>query len=119
MAEERILLIVESPNKIKSLQSFLPKNYIVMASVGHITELKDGGNYFNTGIDPNNGFKVTYAVDKDKQDIVKKLKEQVRLADKVILCSDPDREGEAIAWSLKEVLDIPAKKYERANNTIP
>lgn len=114
MAEERILLIVESPNKIKSLQSFLPKNYIVMASVGHITELKDGGNYFNTGIDPNNGFKVTYAVDKDKQDIVKKLKEQVRLADKVILCSDPDREGEAIAWSLKEVLDIPAKKYERA-----
>ena len=111
---ERILLIVESPNKIKSLQSFLPKNYIVMASVGHVTELKDGGSYFNTGIDPNNKFKVTYAVDPDKKDVVSKLKEQVRLADKVILCSDPDREGEAIAWSLKEVLDIPAKKYERA-----
>ena len=112
--EKRILLIVESPNKIAVLKSFLPKNFIVMASVGHITELKDGGNYYNTGVDPNNKFKVSYTISEDKKDIVSKLKKQVEAADKVYICSDPDREGEAIAWSLKDKLNIPVSKYERA-----
>lgn len=113
MSDKRILLIVESPNKVASLKSFLPKNYIVMASVGHITEIKDSGKYWNTGIDPEANFEADYVVSKDKKDIVKSLKEQVKLADEVILASDPDREGEAIAWSLKKFLSIPEKKYFR------
>jgi len=111
--QPRILLIVESPNKIKSLKSFLPSNYVVMASVGHISEIKDGGSYWNTGIEPSNNFKINFAVSQDKKDIVTQLKEQVKIADKVILASDPDREGEAIAWSLKKFLNIPTSKCER------
>ena len=111
--KERILIIVESPNKIKSLRSFLPSNYIVMASVGHISEIKDGGKYWNTGIDPNDDFKADFAVSSDKKDVVSGLKEQVKLADKVYIASDPDREGESIAWSLKKFLNIPEKKYAR------
>lgn len=112
---ERILLIIESPNKVKTIKPFLPSNYVVMASFGHISQIKDGGNYWNTGIDPKNNFKANFAVssDKDTQEHVKSLKEQVKLADKVVLASDPDREGEAIAWSLKKFLSIPDKKYER------
>ena len=48
--EKRVLLLVESPNKVKTIKQFLPNNYIVMASVGHISEIKNGGSYFNTGI---------------------------------------------------------------------
>ena len=109
---ERILMIVESPNKVKSLKGMVPSNYIVMASVGHICEIKDEGLY-NMGIDVNNNFKPSYVVSKDKQEVVDKLKEQVELADKVILASDPDREGEAISYFLKKFLKIPDKKYER------
>lgn len=112
--KERILVIVESPNKVKTLKSFLPGNYIVMASVGHITEIGDGGGYHNTGIDVEDGFKPNLRVSRDKQDVVRRLKEQAKLADKVYLASDPDREGEAIAWSLKEFLKIPASKCYRA-----
>ena len=110
---EKYLLIVESPNKVPVLKSFLPSNYTVMASVGHISEIKNGGSYFNTGIDPDNKFKTNYAISQDKKDVVEKLKVQVQKADKVLICSDPDREGEAIAWSLKKFLKIPDSKYER------
>ena len=113
MKKERILLLVESPNKVKTIKSFLPNNYIVMASVGHISEIKNGGSYWNTGIEPNDNFKTNYAISSDKKDIVKNLKNQVELATKVIIASDPDREGEAIAWSLKKFLKIPDAKYER------
>ena len=109
----KILLIVESPNKLRTLQSFLPSNYTVMASVGHISEIKNGGEYFNTGIDPKNKFKTNYVVSQDKRDTVEKLKVQVEKSDKVIIASDPDREGEAIAWSLKKFLKIPNEKYQR------
>lgn len=111
--QERILLIVESPNKIASLKSFLPSNYIVMASVGHISEIKDGGSYWNTGIEPKDDFKTNFAVSPDKKDVVNQLKEQVKVADRVVIASDPDREGESIAWSLKKFLNIPNNKYER------
>ena len=110
---EKILLIVESPNKIQTLKSFLPSNYTVMASVGHISEIKNGGDYFNTGIEPTNKFKTNYAISPDKKDTVEKLKVQVNKADKIILASDPDREGEAIAWSLKKFLKVPDNKCER------
>lgn len=110
--EENILIIVESPNKVKTLKQFLPKNYTVMASVGHICKIANKG-LFNMGIDVNDNFKVEYVISEDKKDIFKKLKAQVAISDKVILASDPDREGELIAYCLKKFLKISNKKYER------
>ena len=109
---KKILLICESPNKVLTLKQFLPSNFKVMASVGHISELNNSG-LFNLGIDINNKFKGDYIISKDKKDIVKKLQEQVKLADIVYLASDPDREGEAISWYLKHFLKIPENKYKR------
>ena len=94
--KDRTLIICESPNKVKTIKQFLPDNYIVMASCGHITRIDDTGEY-NMGIDVKNNFKADYKVDPSKKEIVQKLKDQVKIADKVILLSDPDREGEAIA----------------------
>lgn len=111
-SNDRVLVIVESPNKIKTLKEILPSNYVIMASVGHISEIADSGLH-NFGIDPNDGFKTDYKVSSDKKDVVDKLKEQVQLCSKVILATDGDREGEAIAWSLKKFLRIPEDKYER------
>lgn len=108
----RKLAIVESPNKIRTLKEILGPSFIVMASVGHISEIKNSGVY-NMGIDPENKFKADYVVSPDKKDVVSKLKEQVELADVIYICSDPDREGEAIAWSLKKFLKIPNEKYQR------
>ena len=85
-----------------------------MASVGHILEIANGGKYCNCGIDPNNNFKANYQISNDKKEVVDKLKEQVDLADMVYICSDPDREGESIAWSLLTFLNIPKDKYKRA-----
>ena len=111
------LVIVESPNKRATLlKIFKDAGYTkttVLASVGHITEIKDGGKYWNTGIEPDNGFKTNYVVSSDKRDIVENLRNQVKAADMVYICSDPDREGEAIAWSLKKFLKVPEDKYER------
>ena len=123
---DRNLVIVESPNKCSTLTKIFKdagyKNTVVMASYGHFTMIKQGGNYWNTGIDPTDNFKADYIVSPEKihpqssktyKQIVDELKYQVGIADKVYICSDPDREGEAIAWSLKKFLKIPEKKYER------
>lgn len=107
------LLICESPNKIQTLKEFLPKDFLVMASAGHISQIKDGGSYWNTGIEPLNDFKTSYAISPDKKEKVRELKEAVTKADFVYLASDPDNEGEAIAWSLKKFLNIPDSKYAR------
>ena len=111
---ERILMIVESPNKTRTLKQFLPDNYIIMASVGHIAKIDNCGLY-NMGIDVDNNFKESYIIDPGKKEVVDKLKEQVKFASKVILASDPDREGEAIAWFLKTFLELDKlkKPYER------
>lgn len=111
-SNERILVIVESPNKIKTLKEILPPNYVIKASVGHISEINDSGLH-NFGIDPNDNFKADYQISNDKKDVVKDLKNQVDLCSKVIIATDGDREGEAIAWSLKKFLKIPESKYER------
>ena len=79
---------------------------------GHITRLADVGEY-NIGIDFKNNFKPTYEVPDEKKETVSKLKEQVKFAGRIILLSDPDREGEAISWHLKEELKIPKSKYVR------
>ena len=106
------LVIVESPNKRSTIKQFLPSNYTVEASVGHITKIKDSGLY-NLGIDVKGNFDIDFVVDDKKTDIVKKLKELVSRADTVYLAADPDREGEAIAYHLREVLKIPKSKLKR------
>ena len=107
------LIIVESPNKVKTIGSFLDKNkYTIAASVGHITKIKDSGLY-NLGIDVKGNFDIDFVVDDSKRDVVKKLKELISRSDNVYLAADPDREGEAIAYHLKEQLKIPDKKLKR------
>lgn len=112
VSSERILMIVESPTKAKAIKQYVPDNFIVMASKGHICQINDSGLY-NMGIDPNNKFKIDHKISPDKKDVVDKLKEQVKFASKVILATDPDREGEAISYHLKNFLKIPENKYER------
>lgn len=116
--DAKILILVESPNKCSTIKKILKDggytNATVLASAGHITEIKDGGSYWNTGIDPTHNFKINYSVMPSKKDIVEKLKAAVQSAEKVFICSDPDREGEAIAWHLKTQLKIPESKYARA-----
>ena len=109
----RILIIVESPNKKKTLSQFLDSNYVVMPSVGHIARIANCGEY-NMGINVSDGsFSETYEIADDKKEVVAKLKEQVKFADKVVLASDPDREGEAIAWFLRKLKKKKKGQYER------
>lgn len=113
----KLLVICESPNKVKHIQEYLKKaGYTarVMASVGHIMELANSGKYYNTGVDPDDSFKMDIQVDPEKKEVVKKLKAQVDWADMVVLFSDGDREGEVISWSLVKFLKLPKGKYVRA-----
>jgi DNA topoisomerase-1 len=106
------LVIVESPNKTKTIGSFLGPDYLVLASKGHIRDLATTGKG-GLGVDIEHGFKPTYVVMKDKIDVVNALKRAVKKADDVYLATDPDREGEAIAWHLAEVLGLDVKTVKR------
>ena len=118
LKDNKITIIVESPNKIKTITTLLKdtpyKNAKVLASIGHIIEIEDGTGYFNSGIDVKNEFKPSFKILKDKEKLVKDLKQVVKASDMVFLCTDNDREGEAIAWALKEFLKIPSSKCYRA-----
>jgi DNA topoisomerase-1 len=103
------LVIVESPGKIKKIQSFLGKDYKVVASYGHIRDLAKG----NKGIDKTNNFEPKYIVSSEKKDVVKGLKKLAQKAETVWLAGDNDREGEAISWHVKEVLNLPDSKTKR------
>lgn len=98
----KTLVIVESPAKAKSLTKFLGKKYTVKASMGHVRDLPKS----QFGVDVENGFKPKYITIRGKGEIIKELKSAVKKADKVLLASDPDREGEAIAWHLSNLLNI-------------
>ena len=104
------LLIVESPAKKKTIQSYLGKDYTVESSVGHIRDLPKKGN---KAIDIQNGFTPNYVVSEDKKKIVKELQKCVKSADVIWLATDEDREGEAIAWHLTQALDVRNKKINR------
>ncbi len=106
------LVIVESPTKSKTIGHYLGEDYVVEASVGHVRDLSISGKG-GLGIDVDNNFKTTYSINKDKQSVVKQLKAKAKKADEVILATDPDREGEAIAWHLAEVLDLPLETTKR------
>lgn len=101
------LLVIESPGKIHTLSKILGKDYIVLATVGHMRSINDSGAY-KTGIDCKNGFKVDYKYDSSKKDNIKKIKEAAKDAEKIIIATDPDREGHGIA---EEVVDI-LKNYK-------
>jgi DNA topoisomerase-1 len=103
------LVIVESPAKAKTIEGYLGKDFKVASSMGHIRDLPKGGD----AIDIENGFEPTYEVSPDKKDVIAKLKKLAEEAEMVYLASDEDREGEAISWHLKEVLDLTDKKTRR------
>ena len=106
------LMIVESPSKGKTIAKYLGKDFRVLSSKGHIRDIEAMGKN-SVGIDFNNGYAPHYVIDKTKEQLVESLRKEALRADKVWLASDPDREGEAIAWHIQEVLQLPANKVCR------
>jgi len=94
------LVIVESPAKAKTINKYLGKNYLVLASYGHIRDLPSK----NGSVDPENNFKMMWQIDSFSKKYLKEITDAVEDSDKIILATDPDREGEAIAWHVKEYL---------------
>ena len=103
------LVIVESPAKAKTIEKFLGKNYMVKSSFGHIRDLAKKG----LGIEVENNFEPVYEIPEDKRKVVDELSRLARGAKTVWLASDEDREGEAIAWHLAKVLDLPIENTRR------
>jgi DNA topoisomerase-1 len=98
----KTLVIVESPAKAKTISKFLGKKYFVKASMGHVRDLPKS----QFGVDVQNGFNPKYITIRGKGDTIKDLRAAVKKSDKVLIASDPDREGEAIAWHLQNLLNI-------------
>ena len=96
------LVIVESPAKAKTIKKYLGTNFNVVASMGHIRDLPKS----RLGVNIEENFEPSYSLIKDKKELVKKLKEKASKSEKVILATDPDREGEAIAWHLSHILKL-------------
>jgi len=100
------LIIVESPTKAKTIKKFLPARFVVKASVGHVRDLPKS----TLGVDVDHDFAPRYLTIKGKGDIIKELKAAAKSASEVYLATDPDREGEAIAWHLAEILKLENPK---------
>ena len=105
------LVIVESPSKSKTIEKYLGKDYKVVSSKGHIRDLATTGKY-GLGVDLEDNFKPNYKIISGKSKLVTDLKKQAKDSDYVILATDPDREGEAISWHLKDALGLK-KDYGR------
>ena len=118
----RRLVIVESPNKVAKIKSYLGDGYVVDSSVGHVRDLPTGSaevpakykgeKWARTGINVDNDFEPLYVVQADKKSVMRKLKDELKDADELLLATDGDREGEAIAWHLLQELKpkVPAKR---------
>ena len=106
------LVIVESPAKAKTIEKFLGKDYHVLSSQGHIRDIEFFGKN-SMGIDFEHGYRPNYVIDSHKEHLIEQLEKEVKKADTVWLASDEDREGEAIAWHLKEVLGLEHKDTKR------
>ncbi len=104
------LIIVESPTKAKTIGKFLGKTFKVESSYGHVRDLPKNNS---KAIDIKGGFEPHYEISKGKEDLVEKLRELAGKADEVLLATDPDREGEAIAWHLFTALDLKPKNTKR------
>ena len=96
------LVIVESPAKAKTIEKFLGPDYVVKSSIGHIRDMPKK----DMGVDIENNFQPTYAISADKKKVVADLKKSVKIATKIFLATDEDREGEAIAWHLQQALSL-------------
>ena len=103
------LVIVESPGKVKTIQQYLGKEYLVKASIGHIRDLEE----HKLSVDVQNGFQPEYVVPSNKKKVVAELGKLAGEAQTVWLASDEDREGEAISWHLRETLQLPSQKTRR------
>ena len=107
------LVIVESPAKAKTINKYLGKDFIVLASYGHIRDLPSK----NGSVDPENNFKMIWEIDNFSKKYLKDITDAAKDSSKIILATDPDREGEAIAWHVKEFLNekklLKDKKIER------
>ena len=109
MARPSNLVIVESPSKAKTIGKYLGPDYTVKASMGHLRDLPKS----TMGVDLEGNFEPKYIPVKGKEDIIKDLKDAAKKVDTVYLATDPDREGEAISWHLKELLQLPDEKTRR------
>ena len=103
------LVIVESPAKAKTIGKYLGKDFEVKACMGHLRDLPKS----TLGVDLEHDFEPVYKPIKGKEDIISDLKKSAKAADMVYLATDPDREGEAISWHLKQLLDLPDEKTRR------
>ena len=106
---EKILVIVESPAKSKTIKKILGDSYQIEASYGHIRDFPPKV----LGFDVANNFEPSFIVIPEKTAVVKKLNDLAKKSDKILLASDPDREGEAIAWHVRQVLEVPDNKIFR------
>jgi len=116
------LVIVESPTKIKTLKKYLPKDYTIDSSMGHIRDLPanakevpkkfKGEEWANLGVNTDDDFDPIYVIPSSKKKVVRRLKKELKDSDELILATDEDREGEAISWHLTELLkpDVPVKR---------
>ena len=108
-AGQKNLVIVESPAKAKTIEKYLGRNYKVVASVGHIRDLKKS----TMSIDFENNYEPQYINIRGKGDLINSLKKEAKTAKKVFLASDPDREGEAISWHLAHILNLDESEANR------
>ena len=119
---DHTLVIVESPTKAKTIRKFLPANYEVLASMGHVRDLPNGAaeipaslkkeKWSRIGVNTTEDFEPLYIIPKDKKKVVKELKNALKDATKLLLATDEDREGESISWHLLQILKpkIPTKR---------
>ena len=107
--KEKVLVIVESPAKSKTIKKILGDGYQIEASFGHVRNLPDN----ILGFDVHNDFKPTYVIIPEKKKVVAKLSDLAKRSDRILLASDPDREGEAIAWHVRELLPVGDDKVQR------
>jgi DNA topoisomerase I len=112
MSNIKTLVVVESPAKAEKIQGYLGKDFVVLASKGHITDLAKGGK-FGLGVDIDNDFKPRYILMEDKIVTLDALLAAAKKVDRILVASDPDREGEAIAWHLAERLADTGKPIKR------
>ncbi len=103
------LVIVESPAKARTIKKYLGKDYDIIASMGHVRDLPEK----RLSVDIKNNFTPKYAIIKGKEDLVKELKKKAEKADKILLATDPDREGEAISWHLAHIFDLNLDEKNR------
>src|SRR5690606_28258950 len=103
------LVIVESPAKARTISKFLGRGYTVKASIGHVRDLPKS----QFGVDVDNNFAPRYITIRGKGTVLQELREHARKADRVLLATDPDREGEAISWHLAEVLKLNPEEPNR------